>query len=380
MPGAVAPAPGLDALAPPPPPEPTPATTGRWKLFVALAVTALLSSAIGGLVVAAVRDDPGPSATVSRAPLELPGDRLDVAGIVSAVGPSVVTITSSNGDTAADSSAVGTGVVLSTDGEIVTNAHVVTGFKKVSVLVIGESEPRTAAVVATDPNNDLAVVRVDQPKGLTPATFALAGDVEVGDDVVAIGYALHLDGAPSVTRGIVSALGRTLETDTGVLDGLIQTDAAISSGNSGGPLVNARGEVVGINTAVARSGPEIAANNIGFAISIAEAMPAIDALRGGAGADGAPIAAGFLGVDLGNRRDGGAGAVVIDVVPDTPAAAAGLAANDIVVGVGDVQIGSAAGLAAAIRDSKPGDELTLQVVRSGETLTITVTLGERSTN
>jgi len=380
VPGAVAPAPGLDALAPPPPPEPTPATTGRWKLFVALAVTALLSSAIGGLVVAAVRDDPGPSATVSRAPLELPGDRLDVAGIVSAVGPSVVTITSSNGDTAADSSAVGTGVVLSTDGEIVTNAHVVTGFKKVSVLVIGESEPRTAAVVATDPNNDLAVVRVDQPKGLTPATFALAGDVEVGDDVVAIGYALHLDGAPSVTRGIVSALGRTLETDTGVLDGLIQTDAAISSGNSGGPLVNARGEVVGINTAVARSGPEIAANNIGFAISIAEAMPAIDALRGGAGADGAPIAAGFLGVDLGNRRDGGAGAVVIDVVPDTPAAAAGLAANDIVVGVGDVQIGSAAGLAAAIRDSKPGDELTLQVVRSGETLTITVTLGERSTN
>ena len=380
MPGAVALAPGLDALAPPPPPEPTPATTGRWKLFVALGVTALLSSAIGGLVVAAVRDDPSPSATVSRAPLELPGDRLDVAGIVSAVGPSVVTITSSNGDTAADSSAVGTGVVLSTDGEIVTNAHVVTGFKKVSVLVIGESEPRTAAVVATDPNNDLAVVRVDQPKGLTPATFALAGDVEVGDDVVAIGYALHLDGAPSVTRGIVSALGRTLETDTGVLDGLIQTDAAISSGNSGGPLVNARGEVVGINTAVARSGPEIAANNIGFAISIAEAMPAIDALRGGAGADGAPIAAGFLGVDLGNRRDGGAGAVVIDVVPDTPAAAAGLAANDIVVGVGDVQIGSAAGLAAAIRDSKPGDELTLQVVRSGEALTITVTLGERSTN
>ena len=233
--------------------------------------------------------------------------------------------------------------MLSADGEIVTNAHVVDGFTTVSVLLAGESEPRTAAVVALDRNNDLAVVRLAQPATLTPAVFAAADDLQVGDDVVAIGYALHLDGAPSVTRGIVSAVGRNLETDDGVLDGLIQTDAAISSGNSGGPLVNARGEVIGINTAVARSGPEVSANNIGFAISIGEAMPAIEALRGGDGVDGAPLAAGFLGVDLGNRRDGGTGAVIIGVAPGTPAEGAGLVPDDLVVGVDGSQIAERGG-------------------------------------
>lgn len=337
---------------------------------VAVVIAAVFGAAIGGLVVAAiVGDDAAPA--VPRAPLELPGDRLDVAGVVDLVGQSVVTVTSANGG------AVGTGVVLSADGEIVTNAHVVNGFADLAVLLSGETEPRAAAVVGLDANNDLAVIRLDDASGVVPAGLARPDDVQVGDDVVAIGYALQLDGAPSVTRGIVSALGRSLETPDGVLDGLIQTDAAISSGNSGGPLVNARGEVVGINTAVARSGGSVAANNIGFAISIAEAMPVIERLRNGEGADGAPIAAGFLGVDLGDRRDGGAGAVIVGVAPDTPAALAGLQGDDVVVAVGDTPIGGAAGLAAAIRDASPGSELILSVVRNGESLTVPVTLAER---
>lgn len=347
---------------------------------------AVFSGLIGGLIGAALVDgdeDGRPeqvsvSTTAPRAPLEIPGDRLDVAAIVSAVAPSVVTITASPAGDDASIGATGTGVVLSAAGEIVTNAHVIEGFASVAVLVAGESNPRTAAVVASDPNNDLAVLRVDDATGLVPALIASPEDVQVGDDVVAIGYALQLDGAPSVTRGIVSALGRTLETEAGVLDGLIQTDAAISSGNSGGPLVNARGEVVGINTAVARSGGSVAANNIGFSISIAEAMPVLDALRNGEGGVGSPIAAGFLGVDLGNRRDGGTGAVVLDVGPDTPAAAAGLQTNDVVTSVDGTAILSAAGLAAAIRDSRPGTVLTLDVVRNGETLIVPVTLAERT--
>lgn len=350
-----------------------------WRRFVAVGVAGLLGAMIGGLVVAALTgDDESVTPVAPRPPLELPGDRLDVAGIVGLVGPSVVTVTSSlDGGEAGSSGAVGTGVIISADGDIVTNAHVVNGFPELAVLLAGETDPRRAAVVGLDANNDLAVIRLDDPSGVTPAVFAPAGDVQVGDDVVAIGYALHLDGAPSVTRGIVSALDRNLETEDGVLDGLIQTDAAISSGNSGGPLVNARGEVIGINTAVARSGGSVAANNIGFAISVAEAMPVIDRIRNGEGADGAPIAAGFLGVDLGDRRDGGSGAVVLDVAGGTPAESAGLRENDVVVGVGESPIGSAAGLAATIRDSKPGTELVLSVIRDGEALKVPVTLAER---
>jgi putative serine protease PepD len=318
---------------------------------------------------------------IIRDPLEIPGDRLDVAAIVELLSPSVVTITATDSDSDSagrTSGSVGTGVILSVEGEIVTNAHVVAGRTKIAVLLSGEREPRVAAVVATDSNNDLAVIRLDDPQGVVPAVFDLTGDVQVGDDVVAIGYALHLDGAPSVTRGIVSALGRSLETEDTVLDGLLQTDAAISSGNSGGPLVNARGEVIGINTAAARSGPSVAANGIGFAISIPEAWPVIDDLRSGKGADGAPIAAGFLGVDLANRRDGGTGAVIVGISPGTPAEQAGLQPDDLVVSVDGTTIGSAAGLAAAIRDAQPGDQLTLEVIRSGETLTVPVTLVERT--
>ncbi len=385
-----APPPSVAPPWPPPDPEADPyGSTARrtidWRWPVALGVTALFAALIGGLLGAGLADDPAaPTATtgstvaeVPREPLTIPGDRLDVATIVELVAPSVVTVNASGGD-GTQNLAVGTGVVLSEAGEIVTNAHVVDGFTTVSVLLTGEFEPRTAAVVALDPNNDLAVIRLDQPPALTPATFADPNDVLVGDDVVAIGYALRLDGAPSVTRGIVSALERTLSTDTGPLDGLIQTDAAISSGNSGGPLVNARGEVIGINTAVARSGPEVSANGIGFAISIAEAMPVIDQLRGGDGIDGSAPAAGFLGVDLGNRRDGGTGAVIIGVAAGTPAEVAGLVADDLVVAVDGAPIGSAAGLAAAVRDAGPGATLALDVVRGGETLTIPVTLAERT--
>ena len=126
----------------------------------------------------------------------------------------------------------------------------------------GESEPPRAAVVAADPARDLALLRVDAT-GLSPATFAAPDDIRLGDEVLAIGYALDLDGDPTVTLGIVSALDRTLDTETGALKGLIQTDAAVSSGNSGGPLVNALGQVVGITTLVSSTSFGSTANGSG---------------------------------------------------------------------------------------------------------------------
>jgi putative serine protease PepD len=139
----------------------------------------------------------------------------------------------------------------------------------VQVTVPGETSPRTAKVVASDTSADIAVVHVDDASGLTPATFGNSDAVQVGDQVIAVGNALALEGGLTVTEGIVSALDRSIQTDTSTtLGNLIQTDAAISSGNSGGALVDATGQVIGINTAVASSSSSVQASNIGFAISI----------------------------------------------------------------------------------------------------------------
>jgi putative serine protease PepD len=137
--------------------------------------------------------------------------------------------------------------------------------------------------VAADAGADLALVRVADAEGMIAAARGGTEDVQVGDDVVAIGNALALEGGMTVTQGIVSALHRSIDTDSGTLDGLIQTDAAISSGNSGGPLVNAAGHVIGVNTAVAASGGGVSATNIGFAISIDHASSVVDDLLSRAG-------------------------------------------------------------------------------------------------
>jgi putative serine protease PepD len=161
-----------------------------------------------------------------------------------------------------------------------------------------------------------------------------------------------------------------------VLTGLVQTDAAISSGNSGGPLVNSLGQVLGINTLVADSQqPGTAANNLGFAISAKEVLAGIDRLR--AEAAGNAPAAGFLGVGLAARSDGGSGAQVTDVVPDSPADQAGVQVGDVVVAVDEQPIDGQAALVAVIRDRGPGVEVSIELVRDGQPLTVSATLAER---
>ncbi|MFZ9158529.1 MAG: S1C family serine protease, partial [Ilumatobacteraceae bacterium] len=299
---------------------------------------------------------------------------MDVPNVVKIIEPSVVTVVSEIDEGFGTGQGTGTGIVITADGEILTNAHVVDGASKVSVLFSDSIDPISAVVLAKDVGNDLALLKIDAT-ALTPAVFADPDSIGVGDEVVAVGFALDLDGGPTVTRGIISALNRTIENGDGALDGLIQTDAAISSGNSGGPLVNARGQVVGINTAVFTSTAGTAANNVGFSIAVGEALPVIDELR--AISNGAERIEGYLGVGLQGRDDGGRGAVITEVAPDSPAFDAGLEAGDIVVSAGGTPVDGQGALVAAIRDQSPGDTIEIQVLRNGDRLTLSATLIER---
>ena len=307
-------------------------------------------------------------------PRETPLPRLDVEMIANDLAPSIVAVQTSLVIGGRSGESLGTGLIVTADGEIVTNAHVVGDAKSVHVRLNGESEPREAVVLISDPSRDLALLRI-KASGLTPATFAAPDDVRIGDEVLAIGYALDLDGDPTVTLGIISSLDRTLGTETGALKGLIQTDAAISSGNSGGPLVNALGRVVGINTLVSSTEIGSTANGLGFAISIAELLPEIEQLR--AQASGETIVSGYLGVQLERRRDGGSGALVADVVAGSAADAAGIRVGDVVVAVDGESITGQAALVATIRNLAPGERVEVSLVRDGVALEVTAILGER---
>jgi S1-C subfamily serine protease len=372
------------ARPPAPPSPPSPRRSRRWPRRLAAGaafVVAMVGAGVTGAVLQQrIDDDPAPPQRSSDEALDIGVARtddlpsIDVAAVAAFVAPSIVTISADLDGPDGIGGSIGTGVITSSDGEIVTNAHVVEDATEIRVRLAGETEPRPATLLASDAGNDLALLRV-AGDDFVPATFAEPGSMRIGDEVIAIGFALDLDGDPSVTRGIVSAIDRTIVTAGGALDGLVQTDAAISSGNSGGPLVDALGHVVGINTAVARGDAFVAASNIGFAISVDEALPVIESLR--EQADGEPRDEGYLGVGLDDRRDGGQGAVIAQVEDGTPAAAAGLLEGDIVISVDDAPIEGGAGLVAAVRDLEPGDELEIQVVRGNEIITVSVVLTDR---
>jgi putative serine protease PepD len=254
------------------------------------ALTVVLSLAAGWTGGQLAEDDPvqqvasgSPSgAAPVPASLALGGTAIDVGGVLGKLKSSVVsvrsTVSARQGPFINRGEAAGTGVVMDGEGHILTNAHVVEGGSNIEVTLNGETKARKATLVDSDAEADIAVLRVADTSGLVAASFAGPDVTAVGDPVVAIGNALALDGGLTVTEGIISALDRSMETATGTMDGLVQTDAAISSGNSGGPLVNASGQVVGINTAVASSGGDVQASNIGFAISIDVATKVADRL------------------------------------------------------------------------------------------------------
>jgi putative serine protease PepD len=373
------------------PPAPAPVRrAGRLRIGVAgLLAGALIGGGAGAGVVLlsdgadGTGSSGGGTAAAQNVTITNPETATAVTAAAAKAAPSAVTVYVTSGS----GSGSGSGVILSEDGYVLTNNHVVNldgaGQPVVSVRT-ADGTLYDATVVGTQPMYDLAVLELEGASGLTPAEFGDSDAVQVGDLAVAIGAPLGL--SDTVTDGIISAKGRAVATgspegDATVIDAL-QTDAAINPGNSGGALVNGAGEVIGINTAIATvaagaPGGQAQSGSIGvgFAIPGNTAARIAQELIADGSADIT-----YLGVSAQTAADDanaeiGTGAQVVQVQPGTPASEAGLEAGDVVTAVGDRVVTTSTELTAAVRSAAPGDEVTLTVRRGQETEQIDVTLG-----
>ena len=310
------------------------------------------------------------------------GDRtpLPIVDIVGQLTPSVVHVftessTSSPVGGFTPGAGVGTGIIISEDGYVLTNNHVVAGAASITAtLHNGDSYPGT--LIGGDLNPDVAVIKIDA-SGLQPARTGSASALRVGEEVIAIGHALALSGGPTVSRGVISALGRTIDAgpqDTYV--DLVQTDASINPGNSGGPLVNIYGEVIGVSTAAIQGG-----QGIGFAINIDDALAVSGQLI-----EKGYVERGFLGISPVNLTPALAaqigvpvseGIVVARVVENSGAHAAGLQGEDVIVALGGENIRNTGDLSKFLLENLPGEQVSIRIYRGDEEFQTEATLGER---
>lgn len=353
-----------------------------WKWLSVAAVAALIGALVGGGVATALADNGSPQRADQRSTTLASQEATpnNIREVLEAVQPAVVAI-SANGPGGQGS---GTGMVISSDGEILTNNHVVAGASQIRVTFSNETSPRNARLLGTDSTLDTALLKVDgAANNLTTVRFGNSDDTQVGDEVVAIGNALALTGGPSVTSGIVSAKDRSISDGGTSLENLIQTDTAINPGNSGGPLVNMAGEVVGMNTAVIRgSGGEF--ENIGFAIAINSVQPIIEDLR--QGVTNQPAFLGLTSVTLNEELRSRfeltpeRGVVVSQIFQGTPADSAGLSRFDVITKFDGKEVAESEALVREVRAKKPGDEVQITYFRGDQQRETTVRLAARPTS
>ncbi len=270
-------------------------------------------------------------------------------------------------------SGLGTGFVISEDGYIVTNQHVIENATEISVIMAGSEEPYPAEVIGEDHDLDLAVIKIEAKERLKPLKLGNSSDIRVGEWVTAIGNPYGLD--HTVTVGVISAVGRPITIGDRTYKDLIQTDAAINPGNSGGPLINLDGEVVGINTAVSAQ-----AQGIGFAISINTAKDVLNELitKG-------KVVRPYMGISMQNLTEEAAGLLGIEpkgvliatVVDGTPAAAAGLRQYDVIVQMDDQEITDISDLQDYLATRHAGDTVMLHVIRERQETELSIILGEK---
>ncbi|MEU8185363.1 trypsin-like peptidase domain-containing protein [Micromonospora sp. NPDC049047] len=326
----------------------------------------------GALALALDGDSGGVTRTYTAAPVL---NSADLPKIAASVQDSVVSITTGSGE--------GSGVVLTADGYVLSNNHVVASANGDSVeVVFADGTKAPAKIIGTDPKTDLAVVKADGVANLKPAKFGDSDAMQVGDQVLALGSPLGLQG--SVTAGILSARDRTIRAGDGQqqdptqqsqpissISGLLQTDAPINPGNSGGALVNTRGEVIGVNTAIATSGQSTGNIGVGFAIPSNKAKDVAGKLQ-----RGEKVSHPSLGVGV-NQAEGG-GALVASITPGSPAEKAGLQRGDVVTRFGDKLVNDSDDLVGAVQAGKVGDRVEVHFKRNGAEKSVTVTLAETS--
>lgn len=304
-----------------------------------------------------------------------------VQDVAATVLPSVVSVVSLSSQAEGE----GSGIVLTSSGLILTNNHVIDGAQTLTVQ-FNDGTVASASVVGTDPTDDLAVIKVSGVSGLTPAVLGRSADVQVGEQVVAVGSPLGL--SATVTTGIVSAINRPVRTESaqsaqsqGTVLNAIQTDASINPGNSGGPLVDMKGRVIGINSAIASLSQSLDGQagsiGVGFAIPIDQAYRVAQEII-----DTGQASHAVLGANVTDHVDRSrgitTGAEIASVVDGSGAQKAGLDAGDVVTRVDSVPIESADALIATIRAAEPGGQVQLTYLRGGQSHTVTVTLGSSS--
>jgi putative serine protease PepD len=358
----------------------------RWsslRVAAALAVTALLGGIAGGGIVAATGDgsaSPAATTVVQRTvsdTSDTTATTVDANAIYDSASPGVVDITATGtGSTQPDpfgqgpgsSEATGSGFVVDDEGYIVTAAHVVDGANSLKV-TFSDGTVRSAQLVGKDDATDVAVIKVD-PGGLTlhPLELGSSEELDVGDSVAVIGSPFGY--SESLSTGIVSGLDRTIEAPNGfTVSHAVQIDAAVNPGNSGGPVLNASGQVIGIADQIATDGSSEQSSGVGFAVPIDLVANELDQLKAGE-----TVSHAYLGVGTSDSTDP-AGALVGSVTAGAPAARAGLRSGDVVTAIDGEEIAGNGDLVAAIAEREPGDEVELTVQRGSSTETVTAALG-----
>jgi serine protease Do len=408
-----------DIAAPPTPPAASPPRRRGGAWLVLTVAAALIGALIGGGIIAATNSSgSGPTTIrqISTGPALLNGTTT-IGSVIAKVLPAIVSIDATSpapssgspfggfggigggggsgggsGDVQEDE---GTGMIITPNGEVVTNNHVISGATTITVTLYGKTTSMPATLIDTDPASDIALLQINGASNLPTVTYGNSDDVQVGDAVVAIGNALGLAaGSPTVTQGIISATGRTVQasdsdgSNTETLTNMFQTDAAINPGNSGGPLVDSDGKVIGMNTADAQNDTGTGeAENIGFAIpsnKISQDLPGLRSKSiGSAGQSGS----GFLGVQIETLTSQlrsaynfvpTQGAVVLEVQSGSPADVAGLQEGDVITSLDGKSITSADQLGASIQADKPGQSVKIGLWRGQQQMTVTATLASSS--
>jgi putative serine protease PepD len=378
---------------PPAPPRRDGRGPGRRGLALMLIVTALGGGVAGAglLLLTGAGDGTTTTTTVTTAPTAAAAQRsdastgLDARALYANANPGVVDITSRGitssssgggspfGGPSQSATATGTGFVVDGKGHIVTAAHVVEGASSISVK-FQDGTTRTAKVLGTDEATDVAVLAVD-PSGLTlhPLALGSSASLAIGDQVAAIGDPFTYD--RSLSTGVVSGLDRTISAPNGfTVAHAIQTDAALNPGNSGGPVLDASGRVIGIVDQIATNGSSQTSSGVGFAVPIDLVRSELSKLEAGQ-----TVRHAYFGVSTSDLGTGTAGALIQSVSSSGPAASAGLRSGDVVTRIGSAAIKGTNDLVAAVAAHAPGDRVQVTVKRGSSTRTVTVTFGTQPT-